>query len=226
MRWASVARRCSSSARASARRSFAPASRSVSCDASSSSERTASRSTSAERGLGWEATVSVRRNDVEDLADATARGGLTGGSLRLSGDVCPAPKPVAKPYSVLRTPPCCVARACATDAGEANPRATTIEPSGFPDVFCSSSATVSCSVVISPRSTRSEPRGDCGGRPPPLSAIADTVAACLAARVLRHVVPIAAVAAVGTKHRLGNGWGDTSEGERVPPRAAAAAGKT
>jgi hypothetical protein len=37
----------------------------------------------------------------------------------------------------LSTPPCWVASAWATDAGVANSSATTIAPSGFPEVCCS-----------------------------------------------------------------------------------------
>ena len=124
-------------------------------------------------------TRAVRRGAIVrvgiDVFEATARGGLTGGASTLMGGWSPAPKPVAKPYSVLRTPPCWVASAWATDAGVANPSATTIAPSGLPELFCSASAAVSCSAVISSRSTSRVPRGSWGGRRPPLSASADTI---------------------------------------------------
>ena len=84
------------------------------------------------------------------------------------------PQPVAKPYSVFRSPPCWVASAWATVGAGAKPRVTTISPSGRPVAFCSVSASSSCSSVMCPRLTSSEPRGSARIRCPPLSGSAAT----------------------------------------------------
>ena len=65
--------------------------------------------------------------------------------------------PSAKPYSVRRAPPLCIASAWATAAPEAKPSSTMIWPSGRFDCRRTSSTVASCSSLISPSSVISSP---------------------------------------------------------------------
>ncbi len=65
--------------------------------------------------------------------------------------------PSAKPYSVLRAPPLCIASACATAAPDAKPSSTMIWPSGRFDCCWTSRTVASCSSLMSPSSVISSP---------------------------------------------------------------------